>query len=64
MNWLQLVYTLFGAAKDAVHTVAQAEGKTDEQAVTDVINHLTRGKPNAPALAEHPSPSTQPVTKT
>jgi hypothetical protein len=51
MNWLQLAITLFTAAKNAVHAVAQAEGKTDEQAVTDVISHLTPGKPNAPALA-------------
>lgn len=52
MNWLQMLVMLLRAADGAVSAVEKAEGKTHEQALNDVVNHLTPGAPNSPALSE------------
>ena len=53
MNWVliaQLIQQLLPVAVEAIGAVQKATGKTPEGAVQDVINHLTPGAPNAPAL--------------
>jgi len=52
MQWLQLMSALWPVVLQAIQTVAKVENKTPEEAVNDVINHLTPGMPNAPALGE------------
>jgi hypothetical protein len=53
MNWFNLIMAMLPVLQQAVKTVSEVEGKTPEAAVADVINHLTPGAPNAPALGEH-----------
>ena len=53
MNWVQiaqLIRQLLPVAIQAIGVVVQATGKTPEDAAQDVVNHLTPGAPNAPAL--------------
>jgi hypothetical protein len=57
---LSLIPSLINALFGAVNTVAKDQGKTPGQAVLDVIEHLTPGMPNAPALG--PKPTIDPPT--
>jgi hypothetical protein len=53
MNWLliaQLIQQLLPVAIQAVETVEKATGKAPPEAVQEVIEHLTPGAPNSPAL--------------
>lgn len=53
MNWLliaQLIQQLLPVAVQGVEIVEKATGKTPEEAVQEVIDHLTPGAPNSPAL--------------
>jgi hypothetical protein len=53
MNWLliaQLIQQLLPVAIQAVETVEKATNKAPEEAVKEVIDHLTPGAPNSPAL--------------
>lgn len=53
MNWallLQALPSLISAALQAVQVVEEVTGKPQDKALEDVINHLTPGQPNAPAL--------------
>jgi hypothetical protein len=49
--WIQIIAQLLPSLVGAVETVAADRGKPPEDVVEDVINHLTPGKPNAPALS-------------
>lgn len=54
MNWalvIQLVEQLLPVALKAVDTVEQATGKPTAAAVQEVVDHLTPGQPNSPALS-------------
>jgi outer membrane receptor protein involved in Fe transport len=42
---------LFNIAVQATQTVANDTGKPLQSTITDVINHLTPGQPNAPSLS-------------
>jgi hypothetical protein len=50
MNWAAIIIQILPAVVQAVQTVATDRGKPVDQVVGDVINHLTPGQPNAPAL--------------
>ena len=53
MNWLliaQLIQQLLPVAVQAIDAVEKATGKTPEEAAKEVIDHLTPGAPNSPAL--------------
>lgn len=53
MNWtlaFSIFMQLMPVIKTAVETVSKATGKSPEAAVQDVINHMSPGHPNAPAL--------------
>ena len=56
MNWFAIVMQLLPLIKSAVEIVSKASGKTPEQAVQDVMNHLTPGAPNAAALSPQAPP--------
>jgi hypothetical protein len=50
MQWFALFMKLFPAIEQAILTVAADKGKPAEEVVSDVIDHLTPGKPNAASL--------------
>jgi hypothetical protein len=71
MQMAALVEQLIPVLFQAMGTVQADTGKSWEQVAVDVINHLTPGKPGAPALSEtapliagpplnlnHPDPTT------
>jgi hypothetical protein len=47
---IPLLVKILPAALQAIQFVAAESGKPFDVAVTDVVNHLTPGQPNAPAL--------------
>lgn len=47
---LKLITTVLPVAVHAAQTIAEERGKPIEQIIPDVINHLTKGAPNAPEL--------------
>jgi hypothetical protein len=50
MNWFAIVMQILPLIKNAVEIVSKSTGKTPEQAVQEVMAHLTPGAPNASAL--------------
>jgi len=45
-----IIASIMPSLFSAMHTVQQDTGKPWDQVAVDVINHLTPGQPNAPAL--------------
>lgn len=50
LDFVALMEQLFPVVMNAVKTVQQDTGKSPVQVIEDVINHLTPGAPNSPAL--------------
>lgn len=50
MNAFQIMMQLLPVLEKAIEVICAAEGVTPEQAFNRMIEHLTPGKPNVPAL--------------
>ena len=55
-NVVMLIQTLPAVVQAVQQILASDAAKSLEQAVADVINHVTPGRPNSPALAPEATP--------
>jgi len=59
MDWLliaRLMQQLLPVAIEGIHAVQQATGKSPEEALNEVVDHLTPGKPASPTLSAAAAP--------
>lgn len=49
--YVSLALTLYQAITNGISLIKSEQGKTFEQAILDVISHLTPGQPNSPVLS-------------
>ena len=51
MSWFTILIQLLPAIEEAINTIVSATpGLTQQQATAQLVDHITPGQPNAPAL--------------
>lgn len=49
-EWLALLIQALPAIENAINAIVNATGKSKEQAMAELVDHITPGQPNSPTL--------------